>query len=151
MGHLGYTPQKSSRRAYGRDIKEIRKLIEDSHYLQNAGAFAVVLEMVYAKVAATVTQSLKIKTIGIGSGPFTNGQVKIIDDILGLTVFSSRKPKFVKRFLTGDENPNNPKNIKKAAENFITEVKNGEYPMPWHYHQLYEKVSMIELLNLTYV
>jgi 3-methyl-2-oxobutanoate hydroxymethyltransferase len=76
MGHLGYTPQKSSRRAYGRDIKEIRQLIEDSHYLQNAGAFAVVLEMVYAKVAATVTQSLKIKTIGIGSGPFTKGESK---------------------------------------------------------------------------
>jgi len=149
MGHLGYTPQKSLRRAYGRDIKKIRKLVEDSYHLQNAGAFAVVLEMVYAKVADVVTQSLKILTIGIGSGPFTNGQVLIIDDILGTTAFFGRKPKFVKRFLKGNENPNSFENIKKATENFITEVKIGLYPMPWHYHQLYDKVSMIELLNLT--
>ena len=148
MGHLGYTPQKSPLRAYGRNIKEIRKLVEDSLYLQNAGAFAVVLEMIFAEVAAVVTESLNISTIGIGSGPFTKGQVLVIDDILGLTIFPNKKPKLVKRFLTGNENPNNPENIKKAAENFIMAVKSGDYPMPWHYHQLYEKVSMIELLNL---
>ena len=147
MGHLGYTPQKSPLRAYGRDIKEIRKLVDDSLYLQNAGAFAVVLEMVFAEAAAVVTQSLNIPTIGIASGPFTDGQVLIIDDILGLTVFS-KKPKFVKRFLKGNDNPDNPENIKKAVNNFIMEVRTGKYPMPWHYHQVYEKISMIELLNL---
>jgi 3-methyl-2-oxobutanoate hydroxymethyltransferase len=147
MGHLGYTPQKSFLRAYGRDIKEIRKLVEDSLYLQNAGAFAVVLEMMYSEVANVITQALNIPTIGIGSGPFTKGQVLVINDILGLSVFS-KKPKFVKRFLKGNENPNNPENIKKAVEDFIMEVRTGKYPMPWHYHQLYEKISMIELLNL---
>ena len=104
--------------------------------------------MVFAEVALVVTQSLNITTIGIGSGSFTICQVLVIDDILGLTIFPDKKPKLVKRFLTGNENPNNPKNIKKASENFIMEVKNGEYPMPWHYHQLYEKVSLIELLDL---
>jgi len=147
MGHLGFTPQKVSRRAYGRNTKEIRRLVEDGYYLQNAGAFAIVLEMVYAKAADVVTQSLKIPTIGIGSGPFTTGQVKIIDDILGLTVFSDKKPKFIKRYLSGNESPSK-ENIKKAAKSFIAEVRNGEYPMPWHYHQLHEKVSMIELLEI---
>jgi 3-methyl-2-oxobutanoate hydroxymethyltransferase len=122
-------------------------LVEDSLYLQNAGAFAVVLEMMYSEVANVITQALNIPTIGIGSGPFTKGQVLVINDILGLSVFS-KKPKFVKRFLKGNENPNNPENIKKAVEDFIMEVRTGKYPMPWHYHQLYEKISMIELLNL---
>ena len=90
MGHIGYTPQ--SKYVFGKSIKrgkdqpEIQALIEMAYNLQEAGAFAIVLESVEENLAERITKMLKIPTIGIFSGEYTDGQIAVITDILGMTV-----------------------------------------------------------------
>jgi 3-methyl-2-oxobutanoate hydroxymethyltransferase len=101
MGHLGLTPQTTTAlgggfRAQARNASAARALLDDALALEAAGCFALVLEAVPAEVAAVVSEQLRIPTIGIGAGPATDGQVLVLNDLLG--IFDEFKPRFVKRY-----------------------------------------------------
>jgi 3-methyl-2-oxobutanoate hydroxymethyltransferase len=100
MGHLGYTPQAihglGGARVQGRSAEEAIKLIDDARALEMAGCFSVVLEMVPTVVAKTVTDRLKIPTVGIGAGNVCDGQILVTDDLLGK--FTDFLPRFVRRY-----------------------------------------------------
>lgn len=101
MGHLGLTPQTSTAlgggfKAQARTAHAARKLLDDALALEAAGCFAVVLEAVPAQVATVVTDRLQVPTIGIGAGPGTDGQVLVLNDLLG--IFDDFQPRFVKRY-----------------------------------------------------
>ncbi len=127
MGHLGLTPQSVNQlggyRVQGRTDEQAHQIVKDAKDLEAAGAFAVVLEAVPAHVAAEVTASLDVLTIGIGAGPDCDGQVLVWHDFLGIT---ERVPRFVKRYANlGDE-------IKRAASEFARDVKDGVFPGAEH-------------------
>jgi 3-methyl-2-oxobutanoate hydroxymethyltransferase len=100
MGHLGLTPQAvnlfGGHRAQGREPEAARRILEDAHALEAAGAFGIVLETVPATLAAQITQAISIPTVGIGAGPDCDGQVQVWHDLLGIT--SSRVFRHVKRY-----------------------------------------------------
>lgn len=127
MGHVGFTPQSEHAlggyRVQGRG-DDAERLIEDALALQAAGAFAIVLEMVPATVAAQVTKALDVPTIGIGAGPDCDAQVLVWQDMAGLN--GGKAPRFVKRYadlravLLG------------AAQAYADDVRNGTFPAPEH-------------------
>jgi len=124
MGHLGLTPQSVNQlggyRVQGRTDEQAHQIVKDAKDLEAAGAFAVVLEAVPSHVAAEVTASLDVPTIGIGAGPDCDGQVLVWHDFLGITY--GHLPRFVKRYANlGEE-------IKAAASEFAREVRDGVYP-----------------------
>src|SRR5438046_7896621 len=100
MGHLGLTPQSvhalGGYRVQGRDEKAAERLKADAKALEQAGAFAIVLELIPAPLASQITKSLTIPTIGIGAGPACDGQVLVLPDMLGLN--DRFNAKFVKRY-----------------------------------------------------
>lgn len=100
MGHIGMTPQSTHRyggyKVQGKDKEGAARLLADARALEEAGAFAVVLEAIPMDVARTVTEALSIPTIGIGAGPYCDGQVLVLYDLLGL--FDEFTPKFVKPY-----------------------------------------------------
>ncbi|MFP2901128.1 3-methyl-2-oxobutanoate hydroxymethyltransferase [Corallococcus sp. 4LFB] len=124
MGHLGLTPQSVHKMGgyvvQGRDEDAARRMLEDALALEAAGAYALVLEGVPLELARTITQSLKIPTIGIGAGKHCDGQVLVCYDLLGMN--PDFKPKFVKRFA------NLHGNITEAANTYFTEVRAGTFP-----------------------
>ena len=127
MGHIGFTPQ--SEHGLGGHIIQGRgagaeQLLADAHAVEDAGAFAVVLEMVPSLVAKQVTEELRIPTIGVGAGPHVDGQLLVWTDWAGLTV--GRIPKFVKRYADLSTV------LADAAKTYITDVAGGEYPAPEH-------------------
>ena len=121
MGHIGITPQttRGKYRYKGRTAFEKKKLLKDSKSLEEAGAFAIVLECIERKLSQEITKTIKIPTIGIGSSKYCDGQILVTDDILGLT---NSKMKFVKKYI------NLKKNIRNTIKKFQTDVKNGSYP-----------------------
>lgn len=124
IGHLGLTPQSVNQfGGYGlraKDAKEQEKLLRDAHLLEQAGAFMVVLEKVPAAIAKRVTEELTIPTIGIGAGNGTDGQVLVLQDMLGLN--QGFKPKFLRHFAhLADE-------VKDAVKEYIEEVRSGGFP-----------------------
>ena len=123
MGHIGLTPQSIHRlggwRVQGRRERERRKLLEDALAVQEAGAFAVVLELVAADVAEEITRALRVPTIGIGSGPHCDGQVLVLHDLLGL---NPRPPRFVKVYA------NLEKVITGAIRRYAADVREGRFP-----------------------
>jgi len=98
MGHIGMTPQSihhlGSYKRFGKNQQEAEQLMQEALLLQKSGAFAIVLECVQPEVAANITLELKIPTIGIGSGPNCDGQVLVINDLLGYSL--TPPPAFVK-------------------------------------------------------
>ena len=128
MAHIGFTPQSEHAiggyRVQGRGEAAARTLLDDALTLQAAGAFAVVLEMVPAPVAAEVTKTLEIPTIGIGAGPDCDGQVLVWQDMLGLR--TGKAPRFVKRYadLHGV--------MLDAARAYARDVQAGDFPGPEH-------------------
>lgn len=124
MGHLGLTPQSinkfGSYRARGKEEKEAEKIFVDALKLQDAGAFAVVLEKIPAELGKKITESLSIPTIGIGAGPYCDGQILVYTDMLGLTV--DFNPRFVRRYAKLNDE------IKAAVKNYIEDVKNQDFP-----------------------
>lgn len=127
MAHIGFTPQ--SEHGLGGHIIQGRgegaaALLDDAHAVEEAGAFAVVLEMVPSAVAAQVTQELEIPTISVGAGPHCDGQLMVWTDWAGFT--TGRVPKFVKRYadLAGI--------LREAAESYVADVATGAYPAPEH-------------------
>ena len=103
MGHLGLTPQSvhamGGFKVQGRGAHDAIRILEDAHQLQEAGCFALVLEGIPAELAARITASLDIPTIGIGAGPHCSGQVLVLHDVLGLT--QGHRPKFVRTYADG--------------------------------------------------
>ncbi|MEO0105150.1 MAG: 3-methyl-2-oxobutanoate hydroxymethyltransferase [candidate division WOR-3 bacterium] len=127
MGHLGLTPQSVHQlggyKLQARTKEEQEKLLKNALMLEEAGCFAIVLEKVPMEVAKIVTERLKIPTIGIGAGPYCDGQILVLHDMLGL---NEKKFKFVKRYadlLTL---------IKKAVSEYLEEVKKGKFPNEEH-------------------
>jgi len=124
MGHIGLTPQHVHRlggmRRQGREEKAAKELVLDALALEDAGAFAVVLEAIPDDVAEAVTSRLKIPTIGIGAGPHCDGQVMVSYDLLGL--FDTFVPPFVKQYAQLGET------IVRAARNYAGEVRQRAYP-----------------------
>ena len=125
MGHLGILPQstKGKFKSKGKSIKERNELIRDCKILEDAGVFSIVLECVESKLARHITNLIKIPTIGIGSSNNCDGQILVIDDILGLT---ESKMKFVKKYA------NVKKIIAFGAKKFKKEVKSKKYPSQKH-------------------
>lgn len=128
MGHIGFQPQTTTlQEGYKVQAKTkdgAIKLIENAKALEEAGAFSITLEMVTKEVAEIITESIKIPTIGIGSGPSCDGQVLVIHDILGL--YEKIKPKFAKRYLELATQ------ITKAVESYKTDVISGKFPSQEH-------------------
>jgi 3-methyl-2-oxobutanoate hydroxymethyltransferase len=128
MGHLGLTPQSvhvlGGYRVQGRDEATADRLQQDAQALEQAGAFAIVLELIPAPLASRITKSLAIPTIGIGAGPACDGQVLVLHDLLGLN--DRFNAKFVKRYATLSQD------VREAVELFAAEVREGRYPGPEH-------------------
>jgi 3-methyl-2-oxobutanoate hydroxymethyltransferase len=123
MGHIGLTPQSINRMgSYKVQGKggDAEKLIEDARAVEEAGAFAVVLECVPRQLAKEITRMISIPTIGIGAGPDCDGQVLVIHDLLGL--LKGTRPKFVKSYV------NMRRDMDGAIKAFIEEVKGGAFP-----------------------
>lgn len=136
MAHIGLTPQSVNAlggfKVQGKDEKAAKALIEAAKAVEKAGAFAVVLECVPAKLAAIVTKELSIPTIGIGAGAECDGQVLVYQDMIGM--FSGFTPKFVKKYANiGDM-------MKEAFEEYNKEVKNGSFPSQEHTFKISEDV-----------
>ena len=127
MAHIGLTPQSVHRmggyKVQGRK-EQAERILEDAVAVQSAGAFAVVLEGIPAKLAAKISAELTIPTIGIGAGPACDGQVLVIHDILGLC--EKYSPKFVKRYASLAPL------ISEAVKNYVDEVRAGEFPTEAH-------------------
>ncbi len=124
MAHIGLTPQSVHRfggfRVQGKETKTAQQLLRDAQVVQEAGAFAVVLELVTAPLAQMITERLEIPTIGIGAGPHVDGQVQVFHDILGL--FDAFVPRHTKRYATvGDM-------MRDAIEHYVQEVQSGAFP-----------------------
>ena len=131
MGHLGLLPQSVHQlggfRVQARDKAGAEELLEDAKILEEAGAFSIVLESIPADVAQRVTSQLTIPTIGIGAGPHCDGQVLVSHDALGLS--QGHAPSFVKQYAElGAE-------VKKAAEAYISDVRDGHFPSQEHCFQ----------------
>jgi 3-methyl-2-oxobutanoate hydroxymethyltransferase len=128
MGHIGLTPQTAGAlggyKVQGRDAESARRLLAEAKGLAEAGAFAIVLECIPDKLAAAVTASVPIPTIGIGAGPQCDGQVLVINDLLGM--FEKFVPSFVKQYA------NLAPQIAGAIVAFREEVKGGVYPDAEH-------------------
>lgn len=124
MGHLGLTPQSVHQlggfKLQGKDELTAKKIFQDSLLLQQAGCFSIVLEMIPAEAAKKITDELEIPTIGIGAGPFTSGQVLVLQDLLGLN--KNFNPKFVRKYLDGYDL------IKTALNNFNKDIKEEKFP-----------------------
>jgi len=140
MGHIGLTPQSvhqlGGHRVQGKTPEAAERLLQDARALEQAGAFAVVLELVPAPLSRLITQKIGIPTIGIGAGPDCDGQVQVISDLLGL--FSDFVPKHAKQFakLAGE--------IKIALADYVNEVKTGKFPAAEHSSKIDE--SLLEEL-----
>ena len=124
MGHLGLTPQSinalGGHRVQGKTQQAAQKLLDDARALQEAGAFAVVLECVPEKLAEKVTKELEIPTIGIGAGNNTDGQILVMHDAFGIT--PGHTPKFARNFLQ------EAGNFTDAVKLYLSEVQNGNFP-----------------------
>ncbi len=124
LGHLGFTPQLLNTiggyKIQGKSADTTEKILESALKLQDAGAFAVVLELMPAQSAEYITKNLKIPTIGIGAGAGCSGQIVVIDDILGK--FTDFTPKFVKKYANLHDI------IYNAADKYLSEVKEGIFP-----------------------
>lgn len=124
MGHLGLTPQSINKfgtySVRATEDEEAEQLVKDAHLLEEAGCFSLVLEKIPAKLAERVTSELKIPTIGIGAGNKTDGQVLVLQDMLGITQQFS--PRYLRRYHSiGEE-------ITNAVSEYINDVKNSDFP-----------------------
>lgn len=136
MAHLGLTPQSINAfggfKVQGKNEAAARKLIDDAKAVEEAGAFALVLECVPAKLAKIISEQLTIPTIGIGAGAGSDGQILVYQDMLGM--FSDYTPKFVKRFAEVGSV------MKEAFANYIKEVQAETYPAEEHTFKIDDEV-----------
>ncbi|MDQ3634544.1 MAG: 3-methyl-2-oxobutanoate hydroxymethyltransferase [Acidobacteriota bacterium] len=124
VAHIGLTPQSVHKlggySVQGKTVEDAKKLIEDAKLMEEAGAFAIVLELVPREIAEMITNELKISTIGIGAGLVCDIQVLVLHDLVGLTF--GRLPRFVRQYadIRGI--------MTEAVSNWMDDVKNGNYP-----------------------
>lgn len=134
--HIGLTPQSINAfggfKVQGKGEKQAQQLLDDARRVQEAGAFAVVLEGIPALLAQKITDTLDIPTIGIGAGAGCDGQVLVYQDMLGM--FTDFKPKFVKHFANVGEI------MTEAFKTFDQEVKKGVFPAPEHTYKIDEDI-----------
>jgi len=108
----------------GRDAAAAQQLLDDARLLEDAGASAVVLECVPTALAKEITAAINIPTIGIGAGPYCDGQVLVLYDMLGIV--PGKRPKFTRDFLAGADG------IPQALQAYVAAVKDGSFPAPEH-------------------
>jgi len=124
MGHLGLTPQAVNKfgghKVQGRDEAAAAKIIEDAKVLEKTGVFAIVLEAIPEDLGKKVSETVKIPVIGIGAGRYCDGQVLVIDDMLGM--FTDFTPKFVKKYANLGET------VQEAVKKYVDEVREGKFP-----------------------
>jgi 3-methyl-2-oxobutanoate hydroxymethyltransferase len=136
MGHIGLTPQSIHQlggfKVRGKGLDEAKKLLNDALILEQAGAFAIVLECTPAPLSRLITERLAIPTIGIGAGPDCDGQVQVISDLLGL--YTEFVPKHAKQYarLAGE--------IKAAVSSYMSEVKSSAFPTAQHSYAMDENL-----------
>ena len=124
MGHVGLLPQTATRfRLKGKNFNQQKKILQDATAVTNAGVFAIVIECVVGNLAKKITKSVSVPTIGIGASKYCDGQILVIDDMLGLSDFF---PKFVKKY------SNLRKIINKCVKNYVKDVKNRKFPSTKH-------------------
>ena len=136
MAHIGLTPQSINAfggfKVQGKSEEAAKKLLEDAKAVEEAGAFAVVLECVPAKLAELISKSISIPTIGIGAGAGCDGQILVYQDMLRL--FSDFTPKFVKKYANIGEM------MTQAFRDYIADVQEGSFPAPEHTFAISEDV-----------
>ncbi|MGI6467607.1 MAG: 3-methyl-2-oxobutanoate hydroxymethyltransferase [Syntrophomonadaceae bacterium] len=136
QGHIGLTPQSINQlggfKVQGKDLETARKLIEDAKALDEAGVFSLVMECVPSELARRITAEVSCPTIGIGAGPHCDGQVLVINDMLGM--FHGHIPKFVKKFA------NLQPLIIEALQQYKEEVMAGTFPAPEHCFTIKDEV-----------
>ena len=124
MGHVGLLPQSINQQSgynlQGKTIKDADKILNDALSVQDAGAFSIVLEGIPSNLAKKITESLHIPTIGIGAGPFCDGQIQVFHDVLGLD--DTFLPKHAKKYM------NLSKEIENSISKFVNEVKEKTFP-----------------------
>lgn len=128
LGHLGMTPQSvhsfGGHRVQGRTEEAAKRLIEDAHIVEQAGAFAVVLELIPAALAREITEQLHIPTIGIGAGPYCDGQIQVLHDLIGLV--PGEPFSHTRRYAHVGEA------ITRALRQYAEQVRAGEFPTEEH-------------------
>ena len=133
-GHIGLTPQSTGQfggyKAQGRTAKSAYELIKDARTVQEAGVSLLLLEAVTPEVGKFITEALEIPVYGIGAGPYCDGQLLIVSDILG--IWEAFTPKFVKRYANmGEESV-------KAIQEYVSEVREGKFPTEEHWYKMIE-------------
>lgn len=125
MGHVGLTPQTiTDFKVQGKEEEAANRIMKMAQDLEAAGCYCVVLEGIPLDLGKRITETLKVPTIGIGAGPYCDGQVLVVNDMLGL--YDAFTPKFVKKYAHLAED------MKKAFENYIKDVKEGKFPEDKH-------------------
>lgn len=128
MGHIGLTPQSlqtlGGYKVQGRKPAEVEQLLKDAQALERAGAFALVLECMPSAVAREITNAIAIPTIGIGAGPYCDGQILVLHDLLGFEC--GVKPRFVKAYANLDAD------IRRALDTYRADVAEHRFPGPEH-------------------
>ena len=120
MGHVGLLPQTSSNfKVRGKNFVQRKKIFDDAKAISNSGVFAMVLECVVEDLAKKITHKVSVPTIGIGASKYCDGQILVIDDMLGL---SDYYPRFVKQY------SNLKKIIEKSVKNYVKDVKLRKFP-----------------------
>ncbi len=141
MAHIGLTPQSVHKlggyRVQGKTTDDAQRLIEDAKLLEDAGAFALVLELVPREIAEIITNEVKISTVGIGAGPACDIQVLVLHDLIGFTF--GRQPRFVRQYA------NVSKVITDAISEWMDDVRRGDYPNESESYGMPEKVKLKEL------
>jgi len=131
MGHLGLTPQSINQlggsKVQGKKTEQAQKILDDALALEKAGCFSLVLECVPAALAKEISEKLQIPTIGIGAGHDTDGQVLVLQDMLGMNPDFS--PKFLKKFMDGADL------ITAALNDYVSEVKDVSFPGVAHQYE----------------
>jgi 3-methyl-2-oxobutanoate hydroxymethyltransferase len=141
MGHIGLKPQTTPLHhgyvSQGKTAEGAIRLLNEARALEEAGVFSIVLEKVTSEVASVITENTNVPIIGIGCGPYVDGQVLVIHDMLGL--YTDFEPKFVKRYLDLS------KQIFDAIKEYETEVKSGKFPQEEHmYHMTEEEFAKLQ-------
>ena len=135
MGHIGFQPQTTTLsqgyKVQGKTKDTAMKLIEDAKELEDAGVFSIALEMVSHEVAEIISQTVSVPIIGIGSGVGCDGQVLVVQDLLGM--YEKIKPKFAKRYMNLSED------IVKSLEDYKNDVISGKFPAEEHWFSMEEE------------
>ena len=136
MAHIGLTPQSfhqmSGYKVQGKSLEAAEKILTDAYAVEQAGAFAIVLEGIPSELAEKITNSISIPTIGIGAGPYCDGQIQVFHDILGL--FDSFIPKHAKQFINLSET------ISSVIKTYKKDVMHGDFPSKQNYLSIDKKI-----------